>query len=43
MKNVSGDTLYNVSKTFGINQEDLVRQNKTIYLLPEQMIFYKRD
>lgn len=38
-----GDTLYNVSKIFDVNQNELVSQNKTIYLLPEQMIFYKRD
>lgn len=38
-----GDTLSLVSKTFGVKEDDLVSQNKTIYLLPEQMIFYKRD
>ena len=35
------DTLKEVSKIFGLNEMDLVNQNETIYLLPEQMIFYK--
>ena len=43
MKNVTGDTLYTVSKIFNVSEKDLVDQNKTIYLLPEQMIYYKRD
>lgn len=38
-----GDTLYTVSKIFNVSEKDLVDQNKTIYLLPEQMIYYKRD
>ena len=35
------DTLNVVSKIFDANMEDIVKQNKTIYLLPGQMIFYK--
>ena len=35
------DTLNVVSKVFGVSENDLVKQNKTIYLLPGQMIFYK--
>ena len=35
------DTLNVVSKVFGVSEKDLVKQNKTIYLLPGQMIFYK--
>ena len=35
------DTLNVVSKVFGVSENDLVKQNKTIYLLPRQMIFYK--
>lgn len=48
-KNVSyyitkdGDTLYTVSNIFGITEKDVVDQNKTIYLLPEQMIYYKKQ
>ena len=48
-KNVSyyitkpSDTLKLVSEIFDVKEQELVNQNKTIYLLPEQMIFYKRD
>lgn len=48
-KNVSyyitkdGDTLFNVSKVFEVNEKDLINQNKTIYLLPGQMIYFRRD
>ncbi len=35
------DTLKEVSKIFGKPINELVSQNETIYLLPEQMIFYK--
>lgn len=35
------DTLEEVSNIFGKSETDLVYQNKTIYLLPGQMIFYK--
>ncbi len=37
-----GDTLYTVSNIFGVKEEDIVNNNKTIYLLPEQMIYYKK-
>ncbi len=37
------DTLKEVSKIFGKSENDLVSQNETIYLLPEQMIFYKES
>lgn len=36
-----GDTLNSVSNIFKVKQTDVVTQNETIYLLPEQMIFYK--
>lgn len=48
-KNVSyyitkdGDSLSTVSKLFNVKENELIKQNKTIYLLPEQMIYYKRD
>ncbi len=48
-KNVSyyitkeGDTLKNVSDIFDVDEKDIVSENKTIYLTPGQMIFYKRD
>ena len=37
-----GDTLNIVSNIFGIKEEDIVKANKTIYLMPEQMIYYKK-
>ena len=48
-KNVSyyitkdADTLYTVSNIFGVNEKDIVTQNQTIYLLPGQMIYYKKN
>ena len=36
-----GDTLYTVSNIFGVSEKDIVDSNKTIYLLPEQMIYYR--
>jgi LysM repeat protein len=38
-----GDTLNTVSKLFNVNEDDIISQNKTIYLQNGQMIFYKRD
>lgn len=38
-----GDTLDIVSNIFKVNVDKLVKQNQTIYLQKEQMIFYKRD
>lgn len=35
------DTLKQVSNIFGTNEGALAEQNKTIYLLPGQMIFYR--
>ena len=35
------DTLKEVSKIFDVEEYALVNQNKGIYLLPGQMIFYK--
>lgn len=35
------DTLKMVSNIFGTKESEIVEQNKTIYLLPGQMIFYK--
>ena len=49
LKNVSyyitkdGDTLKNVSKIFNVQEDDLVKQNKTIYLQEGQMIYFRRD
>ena len=37
-----GDTLYTVANIFDVKESDIVSQNKTIYLLPEQMIYYKK-
>lgn len=35
------DTLNVVAKIFNVSEEDIVKKNKSIYLLPGQMIFYK--
>ncbi len=35
------DTLKGVANIFGVDEHDLVDQNKSIYLMSEQMIFYK--
>lgn len=37
-----GDTLKIVSNIFNVSEEDIVKCNETIYLLPEQMIYYKK-
>lgn len=37
-----GDTLYTVSNIFGVKEMDIVNSNKTIYLMPEQMIYFKK-
>lgn len=36
-----GDTLFNVAESLSINPEDILLYNKSIYLLPEQLIAYK--
>lgn len=47
-KNVSyyitkeGDTLNTISNIFDVKEEDIIKQNKTIYLLQEQMIYYRK-
>ena len=37
------DTLKTVSNLFGTDEGNVAKQNKTIYLLPEQMIFYREN
>lgn len=37
-----GDTLSEVAKAFKTTPENLMNYNKTIYLLPEQILVYKR-
>ena len=37
-----GDTLKLVSDIFGVKEEDIIKNNNTIYLFPEQMIYYKK-
>ena len=39
----SGDTLESVSNIFNVEADDIVSQNKSIYLLDGQMIYFKRD
>ncbi len=36
-----GDTLAGVSEAFRTNPENLLKMNKTVYLLPEQILVYK--
>lgn len=37
-----GDTLSGVIQTFKVPADNLVKQNKTIYLVPDQLIVYKK-
>ena len=37
-----GDTLKLISKTFNVSEEEIIKNNETIYVLPGQMIYYKR-
>lgn len=37
-----GDTIYTLSTIFNQKEESIIEQNKTIYLLPGQMIYYKK-
>ena len=40
---VTGDeTLLSVANKLGISEEDIIFRNKSIYLLPEQIIIYKK-
>lgn len=36
------ETLSDVSSKLGVSMQELIEQNKTIYLLPEQIIIYKK-
>lgn len=38
-----GDTLDIVGSRFNSNVEDIVRQNSTIYLVPDQFLVYKKE
>ena len=38
-----GDTLDGVSKIFDSSVDKIINQNKTIYLLPGQMIYFKKN
>ncbi len=38
-----GDTLDTVVEAFKTNPQDLLEYNKTIYLLPEQIMVFKRN
>ncbi len=37
-----GDTLKTVSNIFGVKEIDVVNNNETIYLMPGQMIYFKK-
>ena len=39
---VEDDTLSGVSEKSGVSIEDLIRENQRLYLLPEQIIVYKK-
>ena len=36
------DTLRDVASKLGLSEEEIVKQNETLYLLPEQIIIYKK-
>ena len=36
------DTLRDVASKLGLSEEEIIKQNETIYLLPEQIIIYKK-
>ncbi|MDD2391749.1 MAG: LysM peptidoglycan-binding domain-containing protein [Bacilli bacterium] len=38
-----GDTLGSVSEQLGLTKDDLLNQNASIYLQPEQLIVYKKE
>ena len=38
-----GDTLKEVSEIFNVEPRELINQNSKIYLLPGQMMFYKKQ
>lgn len=38
-----GDTLDSVSEQLGLTKDDLLNQNASIYLQPEQLIVYKKE
>lgn len=38
-----GDTLNFVSNAFEVRPEELIKQNENLYLLPEQLISYKKE
>ena len=40
---MEGDTIDTVSKRFNISKEKLLEENKTVYLLPGQMLVKKRQ
>lgn len=39
---VQDDTLNGISKKSGISVEDIIKENQRLYLLPEQIIIYKK-
>lgn len=39
----AGDTLSEVAKAFGTDQKELLTFNETIYLLPDQLLVYKKN
>ena len=38
-----GDTLKTVTKKFGTNSEKIEMENENIYLLPEQLLVFKKE
>lgn len=39
----NGETISSVAEIFNIPVEEFLRQNQTIYLLPEQLLVYKKE
>lgn len=37
-----GDTFFSVANTLGVDVMDLINQNKSIFLVPDQLIIYKK-
>ena len=39
---IDGDTITSVSEDMNVNGLDLINQNKSLYLIPDQLIVYKK-
>ena len=39
---IDGDTITSVAEDMNVNVLDLINQNKSLYLIPDQLIVYKK-